>query len=287
MRLEDQRKVFSERDGLHRARKWAFCVPLLIGVGMCGVFAHDLFLKLDTYFLKPGTRATVKLLNGTFQTSDGIVRRERLRDARVVLPGGDVVRPSAEQWRDEAQTTMLDIETKGAGTYVVGVSTAPREIELRAKDFNEYLAHDGLPDTLAERRRRGELNKDVRERYSKHVRAILQVGDERTDDYKTLLGYPVEIVPVSNPYALRPGQVLEVLFLKGGKPVADQFMLAGYELNGRLSREISARTDRNGVARFRLRSRGKWYVKTIHMTRVSEPHLDYESKWATLTFELR
>jgi hypothetical protein len=32
---------------------------------------------------------------------------------------------------------------------------------------------------------------------------------------------------------------------------------------------------------------GRWYVKFIHMVRVTEPGLDYESKWATLTFETR
>ncbi|MBT1654914.1 hypothetical protein KK470_29680, partial [Klebsiella pneumoniae] len=68
--------------------------------------------------------------------SDGIVRRERLRDARIVLPGGTVERPFPEQWRDEAKITLLDIETKGEGTYVIGVSTLPREIELRAREFN-------------------------------------------------------------------------------------------------------------------------------------------------------
>lgn len=31
---------------------------------------------------------------------------------------------------------------------------------------------------------------------------------------------------------------------------------------------------------------GKWYVKFIHMDRATEPGLDYESKWATLTFAI-
>jgi hypothetical protein len=32
---------------------------------------------------------------------------------------------------------------------------------------------------------------------------------------------------------------------------------------------------------------GRWYVKFVHMVRATEPGLDYESKWATLTFEMR
>jgi hypothetical protein len=32
---------------------------------------------------------------------------------------------------------------------------------------------------------------------------------------------------------------------------------------------------------------GKWFIKFIHMTPLSEPNLKYESKWASLTFEIR
>jgi hypothetical protein len=41
------------------------------------------------------------------------------------------------------------------------------------------------------------------------------------------------------------------------------------------------------VARLSLGAAGSWYVKFIHMTRVAEPEVDYESKWATLTFAVR
>jgi hypothetical protein len=37
-----------------------------------------------------------------------------------------------------------------------------------------------------------------------------------------------------------------------------------------------------------LNSAGQWYVKFIHMTKVvGDTALDYESKWASITFELR
>ncbi len=86
---------------------------------------------------------------------------------------------------------------------------------------------------------------------------------------------------------LRAGQTLDVLCTLDGKPLAQQFVLAARERSGRMSREVSARTDQNGIARIRLTSAGKWYVKMIHMSPAAEPGLEYESKWATLTFELR
>ena len=252
------------------------------------LYAHDLFLKLDTYFLRPNSSANVRLLNGTFQQSDGAVRRERMRDVSLITPGAGVTHPASSDWRDEGNTSILNVRTAGAGTYVVGVSTMTREIDLSAADFNEYLSHDGIPDTLAERRRTGQLNRAVRERYSKHVRAVFQVGEARTDDFRAPLGYPVEIIPQQNPYSLRVGQTIELLCTLDGRPLVNQFVIAGVErMGGRLSRPVNARTDRNGIARFRLSSAGKWYVKFIHMTPTTEPGLNYESKWASLTFEIR
>ena len=64
-------------------------------------------------------------------------------------------------------------------------------------------------------------------------------------------------------------------------------MIAGWEGRDGKLKSVSTRTDRKGIARFMLSSAGKWYVKMIHMTPIKEPGLNYESKWATLTFEIR
>jgi hypothetical protein len=47
------------------------------------------------------------------------------------------------------------------------------------------------------------------------------------------------------------------------------------------------RSDSSGVTRVKLAGGGKWFVKFIHMTKLNEENLDYESKWASLTFEIR
>jgi hypothetical protein len=265
---------------------------LLLASALCGLFvvsatAHDLFLKLDTYFLPPNSKATVRLMNGTFSKSEGKVARDRMRDVTILGPDGQASRPPESNFRDEGEMTLLDLQTAGPGTYVIGISTKPREIDLKAADFNDYLKHDGIPDVLAARRRSGELGKDVRERYSKHVKALLQVGDARTEKHKTPLNYPVEIVPQQNPYMLKVGQTIEVQCLMDGKPLANQFVMAGYESGKRESQPVSMRTDANGIARIKLKAAGKWYIKMIHMEPLREPGLNYESKWATLTFEIR
>jgi len=249
--------------------------------------AHDLFLKLDSYFLAPNMKATVQMLNGTFQSSEGIVRRERMRDISLIAPDAGISAAKSISWRDLEKTTTMEIQTGRPGTYVVGISTKPREIDLKAADFNDYLKHDGIPDILAKRTKDGELGKDIRERYSKHVRAIFQVGSARTEEYKTSLHYPVEIIPQSNPYSLKVGQTLPVLCTLDGKPLVDQFVIAGWESVDRRLHSLDTRTDAKGIARFKLMAAGKWYVKMIYMAASNEPGINYESKWATLTFQIR
>ncbi len=249
--------------------------------------AHDLFLKLDSYFLPPNSLATVRLLNGTFQKSDGAVARERFRD--LSLFGPDLSGPISQSvaWRDEGKTTIMEIKTGRPGTYLAGVSTKPREIDLKAAEFNDYLQHDGIPDTLAARKQNDELGNNVRERYSKHVRAVFQVGDKLSDDYKQPLNYPVEIIPQQNPYSLKVGQTMVVLCTLEGQPIANQFVMAGWESRSGELHPLELRTDASGYAHVKLAGAGKWFIKFIHMTRLSGPNLNYESKWASLTFEIK
>jgi hypothetical protein len=253
---------------------------LLATTGTLG--AHDLFLKLDAYFVSPGTTLIVRVLNGTFSKSEGAVAKDRVRDITFVTPAG-ATRLDTAAWVAEGDTSILTVSTRESGTYVIGASLGPRELKLEAKDFNDYLAHDGLPDVLAARREAKELERPARERYSKHVKALVQVGDRLTEGYQTALGYPAELIPLDNPYALRAGGTFRIQAVVEGRPVANQLVIAG----GRTEQQ-SVRTDSAGVARFRIGSRGVWYVKFIHMRQVAgDSTIDYESKWATLTFGVR
>ncbi len=263
----------------------AMTVALLLG-GASLLLAHDLFIKLDNYFLEPHARVSIPVLNGTFSASENSVAPERLLDLSVVSPHGRKQMDTGA-WSANGDSSFISLETGESGTYLVGVSIRTNEITLTGEQFNEYLEHDGIPDVLEMRKQNDEMEKGATERYSKHVKAIFQIGSERTDGFGTTLGYPAEIVPLENPYALTVGGELRVRCLVDGKPVANQPVIAGGEHYGVAMEERMVRTDADGIAQFVLDSPGKWYVKFINMVPVSVPDLDYESKWATLTFEMR
>jgi hypothetical protein len=261
---------------------------VLLAVTAGALAAHDLFLRPTRFFVPENSEVRIHVLNGTFSKSEGAVTRDRLRALDVVSPAG-VTPLDTSAWVPSGDTTVLTLRTGDAGTYVVGASLKPRELRLEAKDFNSYLATDGVPDVLEARRQRGELERPARERYHKHVKAVLQVGSRRSSGFDRVLGYPAELVPLDNPYALRPGASLRVRALLDGTPVANQYVLAGGRMaDGSRIAQRAVRTDTDGIALIRLRSAGVWYVKFIHMAHaVGDTTIDYESKWATLTFQVR
>lgn len=283
-------------------RKVFLALTVLVVATVGTARAHDMFLKLDSFFLAPHSAAVVSLINGTFDRSENAITRDRLADVTIVGPDG-ARHPPTSAWRDTAayhssqdsiDTSLLEFETGSAGTYVIGVSTRPTVFTLTAQDFNDYLAHDGVVDIIEARERKGQADDAATERYSKHVKALVQVGESRSDDFSHALGYPVEFVPLQNPYSLRVGDVLEVRFVRDGRAVPDHVVYAshesfhGHDDDGEHLEAVSTRTDAYGIAVIELTAPGKWYVRTIHMVETAgESDVDYESNWATLTFEIR
>jgi len=253
------------------------------------LLAHDLFLKLSDYYLPPNQPVKVAVLNGTFSTSENYITRDRLSDIALV-GGGKRTTIDTTAWTPTAdkKSGFVTIRPGATGTYVLAASTRPRELKLPGKEFNAYLKDEGLGDMLAQRERLGELELPSNERYHKHVKAIFQVGDTRTNDFSTVLGYPAEIVPVSNPYEMKVGDELAVKCLLAGQPAANVVVLGGGRTTA--GARIPAQTTRanaDGIARIKLTTKGLWYVKFISMEKTTHEGLTVESKWATMTFGVR
>jgi len=223
-RLPTLKKALSTR---FRCSKLVF-LPLLLLV-LC---SHDLYFKMSSYFLQPNQQATLSLYNSTFEASENLITRDRMLDASIVGNGARVSLDST-QWTDQDSTiSKVTFRTGDPGTYVAGVSTKARNIELTAEKFNSYLAHDGILDMLQQRKEEGDLAQDAVERYEKHVKAIFQVGDQTSDDWNTELGYPIEFVPQANPYEKFSGEKLAVQLLLSGKPLANELVYANYVPTG-------------------------------------------------------
>ncbi|MGB5237810.1 MAG: DUF4198 domain-containing protein [Flavobacteriaceae bacterium] len=261
---------------------------ILLLVGLLVLFSsHELFLKTDSYFLDARQTAELYLYNGTFDKSENTITRDRIVDAKIKGTDYDFS-PQEADYYDKDNITYLRFTTGDPGTYLAGISTAARNLDQTADDFIEYLEHEGLDRMVREREGKGLSNQDVTEKYSKHVKAILQVGDETTEDHSATLGYPIEFIPLQNPYDLSVGDMIEFRLVYKGEPLANAVVHFGTDQKEAQAAKVNASiTDDDGEFSFELNRSGHWYVGTIQMEESAEAGIDYESNWATLTFELR
>jgi len=259
--------------------------------------SHDMFLKMDTFYLKPDTISSIHLINGTFEKSDNAITRDRMIDVSLVGHGIRTVIDTT-QWADVGETSVLNFKTGNPGTWVAGISTKARNYAQTAEAFNNYLEHDGVLDELDWRKENNALDTDVIEKYSKHVKTIFQVGNDKSGDWSVVLGYPIEFVPLSNPYNSKKGDKLQFRLLWQGNPLANQLVYAGvgsdhsHDHSHEESDDhnhhdaIKLRTDENGIITMNLKEEGISYLRTIYMQHSTEEGLTHESNWATITFQV-
>ena len=124
------------------ARRLTLVVVLLLAV-TTSLLAHDMFLKLESFFLEPDRPVIVPLLNGTFSSSENAIDRGRIEDIAMVGPSGrrayDTTVVSARH-----DSTFLALETGDPGTYVLGLSTRPNIIAMTGEQFGRW-ARAGPP----------------------------------------------------------------------------------------------------------------------------------------------
>ena len=157
------------------------------------------------------------------------------------------------------------------------------------RHFTSYLEHEGLTSVIEDRKKKGISDKTANEKYSKHVKTLLQVDAKLTDDYSTELNYPIEFIPLKNPYALSVGDKASFKLMYLGKPLTNKTVqISSRNKSGNIDKEeIHTKTNNKGVISFKISNGGHWYVSTIHLIESNEEGLDYESNWATLTFEVK
>jgi len=271
--------------------------------------AHTLFFKPDSFFLTTGQDVMMPLINGTFVTSENRIPPNRMLDATIVAPDGSDIEIADDQWSFSGNVTNLSNRFEQEGNYVIGVGTRPMMARVAPENFNFYLRYEGLEDDAKEREAFAETDIGAAERYQKFSKTILQVGNTQSENYDTEFGYPVEIVPLQNPYELEVGDTFRARILKDGAPLINEFVYATHEGHYDLSDDgiydelVRVRSDENGEIDFVLQESGRWYIRFIHLTRMGdqehwysgilvylgaeEQRIPYESFWATLTFEVR
>lgn len=244
------------------------------------ISAHDTWLIPDEFSVPPNTALTLDLTSGMeFPKLDVGPKPERVESAKCRLAGktfdimNKVAAPNSLQFK-------ADLAEVGAATF--WVQLPPRSLEIKPEEVKEYLDEVDAPEAL--RKQWAEMKPQRwRESYTKHPKTFARVGQPQGDrSWGEPVGMFLEIVPEVDPTALKAGDDFPVRVLKDGKP------FAGFSLNALSAgggKGATRRTDSAGRATFRIDKAGPWLLRGTDIRRSTKPNIDWESHFATLTFE--
>jgi Domain of unknown function (DUF4198) len=253
-----------------------------IAAGGASLSAHDMWIVPTTFSPDSGQIVGVRLRVGQDLLGDPIPRDPALINQFVFE---DEAGRKPLIGRDGADPAGF-LRVAMPGLLVIGYRSNASAVELTPEKFNQYLEEEGLDAVAALRARRHETGAKAREIFSRCAKSLVLSGSAREKQGDRSLGFPLELVAEKNPYAIGAGQDLPVRLTYENRPLANALVVAMNRLNP--SDKLTARTDRDGRVRFRLRAGGMWLVKAVHMVPApAGSNADWASFWASLTFELR
>ncbi|HVZ47526.1 MAG TPA: DUF4198 domain-containing protein [Gemmatimonadaceae bacterium] len=241
------------------------------------VQAHDTWLVPTSARVAVGGTVDLHLSSGmTFAADDVTIDPERIVKAAVRI-GGTSTRIVARE--PHPMALHLPWTAPAPGVAVFGVSLRPRDLELSAAQVDEYIADiNAGPDVKAAYQRTHRW----RERYAKHATTFVCVtgGGGRDSGWTEPVGLALEMVPASDPTALRAGDSLRVHVLSHGLPVE------GFAIGAERDADphpVFRRTDADGAATIVLPQNGWWLVHGTLLRPATVASRDWDSDFVTMT----
>jgi len=230
-----------------KMKRRLFCTSIIfVAVFFLGSYAgwgHDLWINVDRAYLKAGEETKFFIAFGhNYPQGDIVLKKE---DVEVIahIPGGLVQR----------------IDTHEEGKFRVG--------RVKGKE-------EGTIILAAYRKKKGTATAVPSKKYAK---TLIQVGN-RIDQNLRTLGHRIELIPLTHPRSIKPGDFLPIKVVYGGEPLST-FVYATYE--GFRSEDepfaCTMKSDEKGIARIKIERIGRWIVLCNHK-------IDFS---CTLTFEVR
>ncbi len=266
--------------------RWALGLALALVANT--VRAEDYWLEFQPLQPAPGSELAVSLWLGKsfIPEAQQAMQQARTVALRHITSAGDVdLLPST---RDGA-TPLLRLHLVQPGGHLLSLERDAARVQLRARNFNRYLEDEGLLVPLTARRRAGERWSRGKERYSRYLKAFVQVG-ELTDGVSTrILGQRLELVPERDLAELKIGEKLGVRVLFEGRPLAGA-QVEAFTRGPADSHPLGppASSDHTGRVEFTLSEPGTVLLRTVHMQRcIGCDDAQWESFWAAYSFAAR
>ena len=261
----------------------ACLLPLLAGPGA----ADDTWLFPEAATAKPGEAATFDLTSGSaFPANEVAVMPNRVEKAACRVAGKTA---AIDSRRPGGDALLLAPRFAKAGLAVCWVSLFPKLTELTPDVVQEYLDEIAAPAAVRQAWMAGGKPGLWRELYTKHAKSFLRVGEGGAEAggaaWSKPVGTRLEILIEKDPTSLHPNDEVAVRLLFQGKPLAGNPI--GLVRAGEQGIGFLPATDGQGRSSFRVGGAGRYLLRATFLRRSTAQAVDWESDFATLTFEAK
>ena len=243
--------------------------------------AHEFWLQPSRFLFTVGEKLLVSFLVGeNFMGEPWDLRKHRIEKLELhqLTKSRDLADSVKEGAKDNLQITLRE-----EGTHMLLMQSNNAFAEMEGEKFNAYLKEDGLDEVLDHRQRTNTLSTSAKESYARYSKLLIQVGDKKDDTYKKVAGFPVEIIPEKNPYALKIGDVIRFKILFQGKPSFGTKVRVWNRFDNRTTVQ-NIYTEKDGTMETRLSGKGPWMVSVVKMIPSKQVGSDWQSYWGSLVF---
>lgn len=254
----------------------------LVALALAGApaAAHEFWIAPQDGTIDPGAEIIADLKVGQKLRGEPYpYLSNRFRSFTVTL--GDT---TTEVAGNEGDIPALSYIAERSGLHVIAQHTIAFRVTYDDwAVFRRYLADEGLDSFADLHRARGLPESGFAERYTRYVKALVQVGPVDPADRDVRIGMPLELVAEANPYV--PGvAMLPVILTWQGAPVANR-QINIFRDDGAVTR-TTATTDATGRALIPLTGDGEYLLNAVVLRAVDDAPVAWASHWATLSFRL-
>ncbi|PTN38768.1 DUF4198 domain-containing protein [Desulfonatronum sp. SC1] len=252
-------------------RRTAFSVSALVFLISLPVLclAHYPWINMQRYQVQQNSPVNLTIGWGHAFPYDDFLKQDRLEELYLLAPDGTKVDIEAKSDLEFASVRPLR-----AGSYLV---VGQPKSGYRTRTTTGYA-----------RRSKAELDNAISCSISFNgMKSVLNVGDA-DGNVDTVVGHPLEIVPLVNPETLKVNDYLPIRVVLNGEPFNGFFnaTYAGFSTEEDVF-AYTARTNTNGEGRLRILNQGIWLIYVEHQ----EPYPDLDmcdtrSYRGVLTFQV-
>jgi uncharacterized GH25 family protein len=266
------------------ARQTALAITVLAALALLAappLLSHDFWIEPSSFHPAVGSRLAISLRVGEHFRGEPVPRMDPLIARFVLASASGETSIGGFPGTDPAGFVRVAVP----GFLLVGYRSNRSPITLEPEKFEKYLADEGLDGVLKARAERGEHGKAGVEVYSRCAKSLIAANGAGGSGFDRILGLTLEIIAEEDPFKLRGEGTMRFRVLYEGKPLASALVKA-IALDDPDS-TLALRSGADGRVSFRLPRKGIWLVKVVHMVPApKETGADWESLWASLTFEI-